>query len=67
MKFIDDVQGDPQPKIFWHSDRAGKLARDGHNYQVQENTNTKIHKHKYKYKWAQLPGAGEWKPFLQRC
>ena len=32
---LDDFQSFCLSQIFWHSDRAGKLARDGHNYQVR--------------------------------
>ena len=31
------AEGDPPPSISWHSNRAGKLARLGHNYQVLDN------------------------------
>ena len=34
-KALDDFQSFCLSQIFWHSDRAGKLARDGHNYQVR--------------------------------
>ena len=31
------AEGDPPPKISWHSTRAGKLARQGHNYKTLDN------------------------------
>ena len=31
------AEGDPSPKVYWHSNRAGKLARQGHNYKTYDN------------------------------
>lgn len=31
------VEGDPPPKVSWHSNRAGKLANQGHNYKTLSN------------------------------
>jgi len=31
------AEGDPAPKVYWHSNRAGKLARQGHNYKTYDN------------------------------
>ena len=31
------VEGDPVPRIYWHSNRAGKLDKRGHNYRVSDN------------------------------
>jgi len=31
------AEGDPPPKVYWHSNRAGKLARQGHNYKTYDN------------------------------
>ena len=57
------AEGDPPPKVYWHSNRAGKLARQGHNYKTSENgtlTFTQIEKQdeaKYKCKAKNMYGT----------
>ena len=58
------TEGDPPPiKVFWHSNREDKLARQGHNYKTYDNGTlafTQIEKQdeaKYKCKAKNIYGA----------
>jgi len=31
------VEGDPPPKVYWHTSRSGKLTKVGHNYHTLDN------------------------------